>query len=45
MKSIINLLQDSTVVDCVSWVPRLTLLGLQTNQTYKLTLAVELVCR
>ena len=45
MKSIINLLQDSTVVDGVSWVPRLTLLGLQTNRTYKLSLGAELVCR
>ena len=23
------------IADCVSWVPRLTLLGLRTNQTYE----------
>ena len=31
------------IVDCVSWVPRLTLLDLQTNWTYKCTLRMELV--
>ena len=33
------------VADCVSWVPRLTLLDLQTNWTYKHALRRELVCR
>ena len=31
------------IVDCVSWVPRLTLLDLQTNWTYKCTLRTELI--
>ena len=34
VKSIINLLQYNTI-DYVSWVPRLTLLDLQTNWTYE----------
>ena len=29
--------------DCVSWVPRLTLLDLRTNWTYKRTLGMQLV--
>ena len=32
------------IADCVSWVPRLTLLDLRTNWTYRLTLGTELVC-
>ena len=32
------------VADCVSWVPRLTLLDLWTNWTYKCTLGTELIC-
>ena len=31
------------IADCVSWVPRLTLLDLRTNWTYKHTLRMELV--
>ena len=31
------------IADCASWVPRLTLLNLQTNWTYELTLGTELV--
>ena len=31
------------IADCVSWVPRLTLLDLQTNWTYKCALRMELV--
>ena len=31
------------ITDCVSWVPRLTLLDLQTNWTYKRSLRTELV--
>ena len=42
-ETIINLLQYSTIADCVSWVPRLTLLDLRTNWTYKRTLRMELV--
>ena len=41
MKSIINLLQDY-IADCVSWVPRLTLLDLLTNWTYEHALGMEL---
>ena len=32
------------IADCVNWVPRLTLLDLQTNWTYKRALRIELVC-
>ena len=32
------------IVNCVNWVPRLTLLDLQTNWTYKRALRMELVC-
>ena len=32
------------IANCVSWVPRLTLLDLQTNWTYERTLRMELVC-
>ena len=31
------------IANYVSWVPRLTLLGLGTNWTYKVTLGMELV--
>ena len=31
------------IADCVSWVPRLTLLGLLTNWTYECVLEMELV--
>ena len=31
------------IADCVSWVPRLTLLDLQTNHTYERTLRTELI--
>ena len=31
------------VADCVSWVPRLTLLDLQMNWTYEHTLGTELI--
>ena len=31
------------IADCVSWVPRLTLLDLRTNWTYELALGTELV--
>ena len=31
------------IADCVSWEPRLTLLDLQTNWTYKRALRTELV--
>ena len=31
------------IADCVSWVPRLTLLDFQTNWTYKRALGTELV--
>ena len=43
VKSTINLLQYY-IADCVSWVPRLTLLNLQTNRTYEYALRTELVC-
>ena len=43
VKSIINLLKYSTIVDCVSWAARLNLLDLWTNWTYKRTLGMELV--
>ena len=42
-ETIINLLQYSTIADCVSWIPRLTLLDLGTNWTYKRILRMELV--
>ena len=32
------------ITDCVSWVPRLTLLDLRTNWSYKRALGTELVC-
>ena len=32
------------IADCVSWVPRLTLLDLRTNWSYKCALRTELVC-
>lgn len=32
------------IADCVSWIPRLTLLGIRANWTYKYTLGMELVC-
>ena len=32
------------IADCISWVPRLTLLDLQTNWTYECTVRRELVC-
>ena len=32
------------IADCVSWVPRLTLLDLGTNRTYRCTLGTELIC-
>ena len=32
------------VVDCVSWVPRLTLLDLGTNWTHRCTLRTEFIC-
>ena len=32
------------ISDCVSWIPRLTLLVLWTNWTYKHTLRTELIC-
>ena len=41
VKSIVNLLQYST--DCVSWVPRLTLLDLQTDWIYEYAPNSELV--
>ena len=31
------------IADCVSWVPRLTLLDLRTNWTNELALGIELV--
>ena len=31
------------ILDCVSWVSRLTLLGLTTNWTYKSTLGMKLI--
>ena len=31
------------IAHCVSWVPRLTLLDLQTNWTYECTLRTELI--
>ena len=43
VKSIINLLQYGTVQDCVSWVPRLTLLDLK-SWAFELALKTELVC-
>ena len=30
--------------DCVSWVPRLTLLDLRTNWSYEHALGIELIC-
>ena len=32
------------IANCVYWVPRLTLLDLRTNWTYKCTLRMELIC-
>ena len=32
------------MADCISWVPRLTLLDTRTHWTYKYTLGMELVC-
>ena len=32
------------IADCVIWVPRLTLLDLQTNWTYECALGTEFVC-
>ena len=32
------------IADCVSWVPRLTLLDLRTNWTYESALRMELLC-
>ena len=32
------------IAKCVSWVPKLTLLDLWTNQTYKCTLRMECIC-
>ena len=44
VKWIINLLQYSTViVNCVSWVPRLTLLDVWTDWTYQHALGRELI--
>ena len=44
VKSIINILQyNSIIADCASGVPKLTLLDLQTNWTYKHTLGKEIV--
>ena len=34
---------QSYIADCVSWVPRLTLLDLRTNWTNELALGIELV--
>ena len=31
------------IADCVSWVPRLTLLNLRTDWTFKHTLGMELI--
>ena len=31
------------IVDCISWVPRLTLLDLRTNWTYKHALRIEVI--
>ena len=31
------------IADCVNWVPRLTLLNLQTNWTYEHALRMELI--
>ena len=43
VKSIINILQyNSIIADCASGVPKLTLLDLQTNWTYKHTLRMDL---
>ena len=42
VKSIINLIQHYTV-NCVSWVPSLTLLNLQINWTYVHPLGIESV--
>ena len=49
MKSIINLLQYSTIFDCVSWIPRLTLLDLLANNLLEQiglmnALGTELIC-
>ena len=44
MKSIIRLIAvQCYIADCVSWVPRLTLLDLQTNWIYEHSLRMELV--
>ena len=43
VKYIINIVQ-CYIADCVSWVPRLTLLELQTDWTYKCILGTEFVC-
>lgn len=32
------------IADCISWVPRLTLLDIRTNWTYKYTVGMELIC-
>ena len=32
------------IADCVSWVPKLTFLDLQTNWTYERALGTELIC-
>lgn len=44
VKSIINVYYiQYYIADCVNWVPRLTLLGLGTNWTYKCALRMESV--
>ena len=35
---------NNYIADCVSWVPRLTLLDLQTNGSYKPALGMKFVC-
>ena len=43
MKSIGNLLYYSIIQSIVSWVPRLTLLDIQTNWIYEHALGMELI--
>ena len=38
-----GILVQHYIADCVSWVPRLTLLDLLTNETYKRALRTELI--
>ena len=38
-----SILVQHYIADCVSWVPRLTLLDLLTNETYKRALRTELI--